>query len=263
MPTATVILPAAGRGRRFGTPGAPRADVPTPEAATKAFAVMAGRPILAHTLDRFARLESVVEIIVPVPAGAVAWARKTFGDSVGAGLPAVAGRPLVFVAGGEQRTESVARALEASDGGTELVVIHDAVRPLIRPAVIEEAMRVAVEVGAAVVGRPVDHTIKSVRDGPCPAGSRWDRRVAETIPRKDLWLAQTPQVFRRDILTRAYEHRSAVVGKITDDAQLVEAIGEAVVMVEGDAANVKITRAEDLRLCEALLAAGWPFENQG
>jgi len=257
MPTATVILPAAGRGRRFRTPEAHRADTPAPEAATKAFAVMAGRPILAHTLDRFARLESVVEIIVPVPAGAVAWAQKTFGDSV------VAGRPLVFVAGGEQRTESVARALEASDGGTELVVIHDAVRPLIRPAVIEEAMRVAVEVGAAVVGRPVDHTIKSVRDGPCPAGSRWDRRVAKTIPRKDLWLAQTPQVFRRDILTRAYEHRSAVVGKITDDAQLVEAIGEAVVMVEGDAANVKITRAEDLRLCEALLAAGWPFENQG
>jgi len=256
MPTATVILPAAGQGRRFGSKNAPdrqtpealRADMPPPGAATKVFAAMAGRPILAHTLDRFARLESVAEIIVPVPAGAVAWAQKTFGDSV------VAGRPLVFVAGGEQRTESVARALEASDGGTELVVIHDAVRPLIRPAVIEEAMRVAVEAGAAVVGRPADHTIKSVRDG---------GRVAETIPRKDLWLAQTPQVFRRDILTRAYEHRSAVVGDITDDAQLVEAIGEAVVMVEGDAANVKITTARDLRLCEALLAAGWPFENQG
>jgi 2-C-methyl-D-erythritol 4-phosphate cytidylyltransferase len=130
-------------------------------------------------------------------------------------------------------------------------VIHDAVRPLVRRAVVEEAMRVAFERGAAVVGRPVDHTVKRVSDG---------RRVAETVPRENLWLAQTPQVFRRDVVAQAYERRRHVVGRVTDDAQLVEAMGGCVEMVRGDAANVKITTIEDLRLCEALLEAGWPSE---
>jgi len=250
MPTATVILPAAGRGLRFAAPG------PTPpdstwsaaeEPATKAFAPLAGRPVLAHTLDCFRPLEAVGEVVVPVPPQAVLWARRTFGDSVGPK------RRLVFVAGGAERIESVAEALKASDTSTELVVIHDAVRPLIRRAVIEEAMRVAIEHGAAVVGRPVDHTVKRVPDG---------RRVAETMPREGLWVAQTPQVFRREIITQAYARRGQVIGNVTDDAQLVEAMGYRVMMVRGDAANLKITTPEDLRLCEALLAAGWPFEER-
>jgi 2-C-methyl-D-erythritol 4-phosphate cytidylyltransferase len=111
-------------------------------------------------------------------------------------------------------------------------------------------MRVAVEHGAAVVGRPVDHTVKRVPDG---------RKVAETVARQLLWLAQTPQVFRREVITQAYARRAEVVGKVTDDAQLVEAMGREVVMVPGDAANFKITTPEDLRMCEAILAAGWPF----
>jgi 2-C-methyl-D-erythritol 4-phosphate cytidylyltransferase len=93
--------------------------------------------------------------------------------------------------------------------------------------------------------------VKRVSDG---------RLVAETVPRENLWLAQTPQVFRRDVIARAYERRCHVVGRVTDDAQLVEAMGGQVVMVRGDAANVKITTIEDLRLCEALLEAGWPSE---
>ncbi|MBE3134613.1 MAG: 2-C-methyl-D-erythritol 4-phosphate cytidylyltransferase, partial [Acidobacteria bacterium] len=105
--------------------------------------------------------------------------------------------------------------------------------------------------GAAVVGRPVDHTIKSV-------GA--DRCVATTVARDALWMAQTPQVFRREIITQAYGRRDDVVGALTDDAQLVEAMGQVVMMVLGDAANIKITTPEDLRMCEALLAAGWPFE---
>jgi 2-C-methyl-D-erythritol 4-phosphate cytidylyltransferase len=177
----------------------------------------------------------------------VAWARETFGERI------TSGRPLIFVSGGEDRVESVAEALAASDGKTDLVVIHDAVRPLIRRTIIEEAMRVALERGAAVVGRPVDHTVKRVSDG---------RLVAETVPREGLWLAQTPQVFRRVVIAQAYERRRHVVGQVTDDAQLVEAMGGRVAMVRGDAANVKITTSEDLRLCEALLEAGWPFEGE-
>ena len=234
-----MILAAAGAGRRFAEA---RADAAPAEA--KVFASLAGRPVLAHALEAFARVEAVAEIVAAVPADRVDGARERFGE-------ARAGRPLLFVAGDETRLGSVARALEATEEGTELVAIHDGARPLIRPAIIEETLRVAVEHGAAVVGRPVDHTIKMVDE---------DGRVTETVPRRRLWMAQTPQVFRREIITQAYSRRGDMVGRVTDDAQLVEALGHAVRMVRGDAANVKITTPEDLRACEALLAAGWPFQ---
>jgi len=244
VPQASVIIAAAGAGRRFIEASGGRAARGAPAASGKVFADLAGRPVLAHVLAAFAAVESVAEVIVAVSADAVEWAGETFGGM------APGGRRLEFIAGGSERPESVARALEASDRGTELVAIHDAVRPLIRPAVIAEALRVAVEHGAAVVGRPVDHTIKALAD---------DGRVAETVPRRGLWMAQTPQVFRREIITQAYERRGDMVGSVTDDAQLVEAMGQTVMMVRGDAANIKITTPEDLRLCGAILAAGWPF----
>jgi 2-C-methyl-D-erythritol 4-phosphate cytidylyltransferase len=239
-----VILAAAGAGRRFieaGAANGPRTD----QRPSKVFALLAGRPVLAHTLERFARVSSVVEIIVAVSAESVEGAQATFGDRI------EGGRRLVFIAGGSDRAESVARAMEATDRGTELVAVHDAVRPLIRPATIEQALHVAIAHGAAVVGRPVDHTVKAVAP---------DGRIRRTVPRDSLWLAQTPQVFRREVLMQAYQHRENLVGPVTDDAQLVEAMGQAVMMVRGDAFNVKITTPEDLRLCEVLLAAGWPFE---
>jgi len=212
----------------------------------KVFLPLAGRPVLAHTLDRFDEVESVVEAVVAVPADALALARQTFGDRLRSG------RPLRFVAGGPDRTESVACALAVGDPKADLVAIHDAVRPLIRPAVIREALRVASEHGAAVVGRPVDHTVKEVSPS---------REIVRTVPRTSLWIAQTPQVFRRETIVRAYAARGATAGRVTDDAQLVEAMGLPVMMVEGDAANIKVTTPEDLRLCESLLAAGWPFES--
>jgi 2-C-methyl-D-erythritol 4-phosphate cytidylyltransferase len=207
--------------------------------------LLAGRPVLSHTLAQFAQVEEVAEVVVAVPADQVAHAREVFGRQI------APGRPLRFVAGGAERPESVALALAATDSSTELVAIHDAVRPFIRPAVIREALRVALEHGAAVVGRPVDHTVKRVAE---------DRRILATVPRQELWIAQTPQVFRRALLAEAYANRGRMAGHITDDAQLVEALGREVVMVLGDAANLKITTPEDLRMCEALLAAGWPFE---
>jgi 2-C-methyl-D-erythritol 4-phosphate cytidylyltransferase len=210
----------------------------------KVFAPLAGRPVLAHTLERFAAVESVAEVVVAAPAACLAEARERFGPMLSPD------RPLRFVAGGEDRVESVARALAATDPKTDLVTIHDAVRPLIRPAVIREAFRAAAEHGGAVVGRPVDHTVKRVADG---------HRIVETVPRERLWVAQTPQVFRRDVITRAYAARGSAGPGVTDDAQLVEALGLEIVMVQGDAANLTITTPEDLRLCEALLAAGWPF----
>jgi len=239
LPQASAIIAAAGSGRRFVRQGGDARGPP------KVLADLAGRPILAHVLEAFAQVAAVTDIVVAVPEDRLAWARDAFPGPVRDGCR------LAFVAGGAERTDSVARALEATDRGTELVAIHDGARPLIRPAVIEEALRVAVECGAAVVGRPADHTVKRVAE---------DGRVLETVPRRALWLAQTPQVFRREILTRAYARRKDVVGRVTDDSQLVEALGQTVRMVRGDAANLKITTPEDLRVCEALLAAGWPFE---
>ncbi len=239
MPAASVIIAAGGRGTRFQK-GAGSAGPDRPR--TKVFAEIRGEPVLLHTLRCFERVAGLEEFVVAVPAEALDVAARLIGDHAG-------DRPVRFVEGGEDRLESVARALEATHGGTELVVIHDAVRPLVRPEVVEEAMRVAVECGAAVVGRPVDHTVKRV-----PHASS----VVETVPREGLWLAQTPQVFRREIISRAYGRRGDVVGRVTDDAQLVEAMGGEVRMVPGDAANFKITTPEDLRMVEALLAAGWP-----
>jgi 2-C-methyl-D-erythritol 4-phosphate cytidylyltransferase len=236
LPTASLIIAAAGAGRRFAAAGG-SGDL------TKVFMPLAGRPVLSRTLEQFARVAEVAEAIVAVPPSEVDHARRTFGETLGPG------RRLVFVAGGAERPESVALALAATDRATDLVAIQDAVRPLIRPEVIRESFRVAAECGAAVVGRPVDHTIKRVGE---------DRRVHHTVPRHDLWIAQTPQVFRRTLLEEAYRRRGEVKVSITDDAQLAEALGHKVVMVLGDAVNLKITTPEDLRICEALLAAGWP-----
>ncbi len=240
MPDASVIIPAAGRGERF-VRAAPAGASP----ATKVLADLAGQPVLRHTLRRFLDVAAVRDVVVAAPKDRLDEVRAAVGD---AGSGAV---PVTVVAGGDDRLGSVAAALEATDGGTEVVVVHDAVRPLIRPAVIEEAMRVAVESGAAVVGRMVDHTVKRVGDR---------HMVLETVPRQGLWLAQTPQAFRREVIARAYARRGEVVGPVTDDAQLVEAMGFEVAMVAGDAANFKITTPEDLRMCAALVAAGWPFE---
>ena len=221
---------------------------------------LAGRPVLVLTLSRFTEVDEVAEVVVAVPARELDRARKTFGDSISPG------RRLVFVAGGAERPESVALALAATDPATDLVAIHDAVRPMIRPEVIREALRAAAEHGAAVVGRPLDHTVKRVAEESGTAASAVHNRgrlchVIETVPRQNLWIAQTPQIFRREVIAEAYARRGEVSGPITDDAQLVEALGREVVMVLGDAANLKITTSEDLKMCEALLAAGWPFDD--
>ena len=238
-PRASVLIAAAGTGRRFAEAAGGGG------ALSKVFADLAGRPVLAYVLEAFWRVEAVAEVVVAVPETSVEWARGRFGET------GPAGRPLCWVAGGADRTESVARALAASDPALPLVAVHDGARPLIRSAVIAEALRVAAAEGAAVVGRPVDHTVKRV-------GA--EGRVLETVPRGRLWLAQTPQVFRREVIEEAYRRRGEAAGSVTDDAQLVEALGRPVRMVRGEAANIKITTPEDLRLCEALLVAGWSPE---
>jgi 2-C-methyl-D-erythritol 4-phosphate cytidylyltransferase len=127
----------------------------------------------------------------------------------------------------------------------DLVAVHDAVRPLVPLRAIVEALSVAEVVGAACVGMPVHDTIKRVGEGDI---------VDETIPRESLWAAQTPQVFRTQLIRLAYQRLHTFPGTVTDDAQLVEALGLPVAMVEGSRANIKITTPADLHLAEAYLA---------
>jgi 2-C-methyl-D-erythritol 4-phosphate cytidylyltransferase len=147
-----------------------------------------------------------------------------------------------LVNGGAERFESVANALALTTSEADFVAVHDAARPCLTAALIDAVFARAVETGAALLAVPVADTIKR-DDG---AG-----RVQATVARQGLWLAQTPQVFRRDWLIDAYARRSAF-GSVTDDAQLVEAAGHAVHLVPGSNTNLKITTREDIDLAEAI-----------
>jgi 2-C-methyl-D-erythritol 4-phosphate cytidylyltransferase len=151
-----------------------------------------------------------------------------------------------LVEGGAERFESVANALARVPADVELVAVHDAVRPLGTPALVDAVFAAAAEHGAALPAVPVADTLKRVDAA---------NRVTGTTPRTGLWQAQTPQVFRRDWLLDAYARRAAVPQPVTDDAQLVEAAGYPVVVVPGAATNFKITTKDDLALAELILKA--------
>lgn len=221
------VIVAAGEGRRMGG------------AAPKPLLHLAGRPIILHTLVRFAAA-SVGKAIVVVPAAE----RTKFEKCIGAAD--LGGLEWLLTNGGARRQDSVARGLDALDGDCEIVVVHDAVRPLVSPALIDRCVEAAGRDGAAVAGLPASDTIKVVSV---------DRRIEATPPRDTLWSIQTPQAFRVGLLREA--HRRAEIDRFeaTDDAMLVERLGEEVVVVEGERSNIKITTPEDLAFAEALLAA--------
>src|SRR5262249_34548594 len=148
-----------------------------------------------------------------------------------------------LVAGGEQRHDSVSNALAALNPDIEFVAIHDAVRPCATGELIDKVFAEAMKHGAALAAIPVADTMKQVDKN----------TVQATVPRGNIWLAQTPQVFRRDWLTEAYARRAELASEITDDAQLIEAAGHPVHVVTGDPANIKITAKSDLFLAEAIL----------
>jgi 2-C-methyl-D-erythritol 4-phosphate cytidylyltransferase len=148
--------------------------------------------------------------------------------------------------GGAERFESIANALKLLQPEADYVAIHDAVRPCITEAQIDAVFAQAAKTGAALLAVPVSDTLKQVNA---------QNQVQATQDRQGLWLAQTPQVFRRDWLEEAYAKRKEVKGKITDDAQLVEAVGHPVHVVDGAATNIKITTKADLMLADAILKA--------
>jgi 2-C-methyl-D-erythritol 4-phosphate cytidylyltransferase len=225
MPRFAVILPAAGQSSRFGG------------AVKKPFVELAGRAVWLHAAERFARRPDVCQCLLVVSPDELDSVRRRFAAEI-------LSLRLTLAPGGAERFASVANALALLSPAAQFVAVHDAARPCITPELIDAVFARAAKTGAALLALPVADTIKH-DDG--------NGRVAQTVPRQGLWLAQTPQVFRRDWLLAAYAARDRLGTAITDDAQLVEATGHAVHLVPGSAANRKITTREDLLFAEAVL----------
>jgi 2-C-methyl-D-erythritol 4-phosphate cytidylyltransferase len=226
--TVAAIVPAAGRGERLG-PGQP-----------KALRTLGGVPMLVHAVTALGRARLVDLVVVAAPPDGVAEVRELLAQhDVGA--------EVLVVAGGAERQDSVARALEALPPEVDVVLVHDAARPL-APSDLVDAVAAAVLAGhhAVVPGLAMTDTVKRVV-GEASDGAE---QVLETVPRTDLRCIQTPQGFDRALLAKAH---AAADGPSTDDAGLVERLGLPVVVVAGSSEAFKITRPIDLLLAEAVL----------
>lgn len=220
----SVILPAAGRGKRM------QAGV------NKVFLGLLGKPILYHTLKAFASVPEVGELIVVTGQDEVAALRRS--------LHHVPGLPQVkVVTGGSERQYSVWNGLKASSEQADVVLVHDAARPLVSRETIEAVIASAREFGAAIAAVPEKNTVKMVEDG----------IVTATPERAKLWAVQTPQGFQRSLLVAANEKAEADGFLGTDDASLVERYGAKVHVVMDSYQNIKITTPEDLIVAEAFL----------
>src|SRR5262245_231136 len=205
-------------------------------APDKLFAELAGRPVLAWTLLAFERPREIERIVVPARADCL---ERVAAIARAAGIA----KPLLAVAGGERRQDSVAAGLAVLGEIVDVVSVHDAARPLVQPEEIDAGVRLAREHAAVVLAAPVVDTIKRV--GP-------DGRVLTTPPRAELIAALTPQTFRIELLRRAH---AASSDDATDDAALVERLGQPVHVHAGSRRNIKITTPEDLIVAEAFLRA--------
>jgi 2-C-methyl-D-erythritol 4-phosphate cytidylyltransferase len=215
---AGAIIVAAGRSERMG-------------GADKLLRQLDGRPLISYSLTAFATSPAVDSLVVVVS--------NANRDAISALANELAPSATIVV-GGARRQDSVRAGLEAV-GDVDYVVVHDGARPLVTPALIASTLQAAVESGAAICALPVSDTIKRAEQGDL---------IAWTVPRQGLWLAQTPQAFRRDLLLRAHEQSYV---EATDDAALVERLHEPVRLVQGSARNIKVTTLEDFELAEALL----------
>ncbi|MFQ5903208.1 MAG: 2-C-methyl-D-erythritol 4-phosphate cytidylyltransferase [Candidatus Binatia bacterium] len=224
------LVVAAGGGKRIGS------DI------SKPFLPVGNRPLILHTLSRFAESQTVRKVVLLTAGKEVSRCRDLIrSDSQLSSLECV------LWSGGPRRQDSVSLGLAQLDADCEVVVIHDGVRPFVSSRLIDRCVEVAFREGAVVVGVPVRDTIKVISA---------DRHVRETPMRDSLWEIQTPQVFRIEIIREAY-HRAAQQGtEATDDAMLVERLGKSVTLLEGHTTNIKITVPEDLLFAEALLREG-------
>lgn len=222
------LVPAAGRGLRMG------GSVP------KQFLSLGHQPLILHSLRVLQASPVIQEIILAVPHGDMDYCLKEI----------VAKHHFTkvtkVVPGGAERQDSVRHALEAVQDEVEVVLVHDAVRPFLTERMVEEVVSMARAKGAAIIALPMKDTVKQV-------GA--DYVIERTVDRAGLWLAQTPQAFRRDWLLSAHRKAHGEGVRATDDAYLMEWCGYSVSVVEGSGENIKVTRPEDLVIGEAILAS--------
>lgn len=227
----SVIIPAAGLGTRMGRE---KSGV-----SRKQFMLLDGAPILIHTIRKFLRCPSVTEIVIALRAEDMDWARELLAAEK-------ASKPVRIVEGGDSRQESVEHALVTlAPGKDHLVAVHDAVRPFIDPEIVEKVIAEAVHSGAAIVGIvPVD-TVKQMHK---------KDKIKSTLPREHLVMAQTPQVFRLDLLKEAFAAARADQFIGTDEASLVERLERIdVSVVQGSDRNIKLTKPTDMELAHFYL----------
>ena len=234
-----VIIPAAGLGTRMaGASNATKGGAAPKTAPSKQFITLAGEPIVVHTLHKFASHPRVSEIYLAL--------RKSEEENFRAQIAGARfGKPVHVVEGGEHRQDSVCnavKAIQASDD--DIVLVHDAVRPFVDAAIINNVIDAASKHGAAIAGIPAVDTIKQVER------TSEGAVITTTVPRERAVLAQTPQGFRFGLLKRAFDEATADGFTGTDEASLLERSGEEVHVVMGSPRNIKITTQGDLALAE-------------
>jgi 2-C-methyl-D-erythritol 4-phosphate cytidylyltransferase len=232
--SVTVLIPAAGMGARMGA------------SVNKQYLILADRPVLAHTLGLFDHHPTIDHIFIVSPEEEIDYCRAEVVERFGF----VKVRDLI--PGGTERQDSVYNGLSAcAAANSDIVLIHDGVRPFFPSHRIEDVVTAAERNGACVVGVPVKDTIKEVAEG----------LIRSTPDRRRLWQAQTPQAFVFGLIRDAHERARQEGFRGTDDASLVERIGHPVAMIEGSYRNIKITTPEDLILAEAFIRM--QIENKG
>ena len=233
----TAIIAAGGRGRRFGG------------AVLKQLLAVGGRPILERSVTTFLDHPEVDEVVVALPPELVADPPPYL---------RAARKPLHLVSGGERRQDSVLNAFNASNDRSDVIVIHDAARPFASPELVSRTIAAAAESGAALAALPAVDTVKEASPGPAnrlrqgsggQEAGYYVPHVLRTIPRETIYLAQTPQAFRREVLRDALALAETGV-EVTDEAALAERTGHVVRLVHGEPSNVKITTSADLPLAE-------------
>jgi 2-C-methyl-D-erythritol 4-phosphate cytidylyltransferase len=226
--TVSAIIPVAGQGKRFGGK--------TP----KQFMKIGDKPIIEITLQKFVSHNEINHGVVAVSENEMEFSENLFRQINGFDTK------FEIIIGGKERQDSVYKALESLPPNTDIVVVHDGVRPMVSSQLISLSIKTAFETGACVAALPVKDTIKRVENG----------TVLETIPREKLWQVQTPQSFKYSVLKEAHEKARDSDFYSTDESSLVEWNGHPVKIIRGEYRNIKITASADLELCQLYFQGG-------
>lgn len=223
------IIVAAGKGKRMGRD------------FNKQYIMLRNKPIIAHTLEKFQNSKWIDEIILVVGEDEIKFAKENIVDKY------FFTKIKKIIAGGKERQDSVYNGLLAAGENCDIVLVHDGVRPFIEEEILKKSIEIARNMGAVVVAVPVKDTIKKVNK---------QMEVIDTLKREELWAIQTPQTFQYKLLKRAHELARSEGNVVTDDAMMVEGLGNVVQVLQGNYENIKITTPEDLIMAEIILKEG-------